>query len=310
MPSSPITNAAVAHPDRAGRLLHLLATVPDPRDPRGVRYPLVGVLAVAVTAVLAGARSFAAIGEWAADLPGEHLTRIGLAMAPDESTLRKLFARLDADRLDRVLGAWLWTRTAVIDGRRVIALDGKTVRGARTATTAAPHLVAALDHTNATVLGQVAITAKSNEIPAVRDLLANFDLTGVVVTVDAMHTQTDTATAITGAGGEYVFTVKGNTPTLHRQLKSLPWKGVPPHSSTETGHGKRVTRTIKVAAAPDWVDFPDAAQVAQVRRTVTKGGTKSVEVVYLITSADHTAAPPAVLAAWVQGHWSIENNLH
>jgi len=205
MPSSPITNA-VAHPDRAGRLLHLLATVPDPRDPRGVRYPLVGVLAVAVTAVLAGARSFAAIGEWAADLPGEHLTRIGLAMAPDESTLRKLFARLDADRLDRVLGAWLWTRTAVIDGRRVIALDGKTVRGARTATTAAPHLVAALDHTNATVLGQVAITAKSNEIPAVRDLLANFDLTGVVVTVDAMHTQTDTATAITGAGGEYLLT--------------------------------------------------------------------------------------------------------
>ena len=192
----------------------------------------------------------------------------------------------------------------------MIALDGKTVRGARTATTAAPHLVAALDHTNATVLGQVAITAKSNEIPAVRDLLANFDLTGVVVTVDAMHTQTDTATAITGAGGEYVFTVKGNTPTLHRQLKSLPWKGVPPHSSTETGHGKRVTRTIRVAAAPDWVDFPDAAQVAQVRRTVTKGGTKSVEVVYLITSADHTAAPPAVLAAWVQGHWSIENKLH
>jgi len=131
-----------------------------------------------------------------------------------------------------------------------------------------------------------------------------------VVTVDAMHTQTDTATAITGAGGEYVFTVKGNTPTLHRQLKALPWKGVPPHSSTETGHGKRITRTIRVAAAPDWVDFPDAAQVAQVRRTVTKGGTKSVEVVYLITSADHTAAPPAVLAAWVQGHWSIENKLH
>lgn len=205
MPSLPITDAA-AQPDRVSQLLDLLATVPDPRDPRGVRYRLAGVLAVAVTAVLAGARSFAAIGEWAADLSGEHLARIGLGMAPEESTLRKLFARLDGDALDRVLGAWLWTRTGVVDDRRVIALDGKTVRGARTATTAAPHLVAALDHANGTVLGQVAIAAKSNEIPAVRDLLACFDLTGAVVTVDAMHTQVETATAITAAGGDYVLT--------------------------------------------------------------------------------------------------------
>jgi len=309
MSSSPITDA-VAQPGRAGHLLDLLATVPDPRDPRGVRYPLAGVLAVAVTAVLAGARSFAAIGEWAADLPGGHLTRIGLASCPDESTLRKLFARLDADRLDRVLGAWLWTRSEVVHGQRVIALDGKTVRGARTATRTAPHLVAALDHTSATVIGQVATAAKSNEIPAVRGLLACFDLTGVVVTVDAMHTQSETATAITSAGGTYVFTVKGNTPTLHRQLKTLPWKEVPAHSATVTSHGRRATRTIKSVTAPAWVGFAGAAQVAQVRRTVTAKGKKSVEVVYLITSADHTAAPPAALAAWVQGHWKIENALH
>ena len=309
MSSSPITDAG-PQPDRASYLLDLLATV---RDPCGVRCPLTGGAAVAVTAVLAGARSFAAIGEWAADLSGEHLARIGLGTAvhgPDESTLRKLFARLDADALDRVLGAWLWTRSDVVDGQRVIALDGKTVRGARTATTEAPHLVAALDHTTGTVLGQVAIAAKSNEIPAVRDLLACFDLTGVVVTVDAMHTQVDTATAITAAGGECPVSVKGNTPILHRHLKTLPWKDVPAHSGTVTRHGRRTTRTIKVAAAPDWVGFPGASQVARVRRTVTRAGKKSVEVVYLITSADHTAAPPATLAAWVQGHWGIENRLH
>ena len=85
MPSLPITDAG-AQPDRVSQLLELLATVPDPRDARGVRYRLAGVLAVAVTAVLAGARSFAAIGEWAADLSGEHLARIGLGMAPEEST--------------------------------------------------------------------------------------------------------------------------------------------------------------------------------------------------------------------------------
>ncbi|MHB8274167.1 MAG: ISAs1 family transposase [Dermatophilaceae bacterium] len=313
MPSSPST-ATVDQPDPPGPLLDLLATVPDPRDPRGVRYPLAAVLAVAVTAVLAGARSFAAIGEWAADLPGEHLVRIGLTRAPEESTLRKLFARLDADRLDQVLGAWLWTRTGVVDGRRLIAIDGKTVRGARTRTgpgqSAAPHLVAAFDHDTGTVLGQLAVEAKSNEIPCVRDLLACFDLTDAVVTVDAMHTQTDTAAAITSAGGDYVFTIKGNTPTLHRQAKALPWKDVPAHSVTDTGHGRRVTRTIKVAAVPDWIGFPGARQVAQVRRTVTRGGKKSVEVVYLITSADPASAPPATLASWVQGHWGIENRLH
>ncbi|MEO3936823.1 ISAs1 family transposase [Dermatophilaceae bacterium Soc4.6] len=314
MSSSPITPAAT-QPERGTRVTHLLElleTVPDPRDPRGVRYPLAGILAVAVTAVMAGAQSFAAIAEWAGDLPLDHRTRIGLGVvaSPDEPTLRKLFARVDADALDRVLGAWLWTRTDDVNGQRVIALDGKTVRGARTATTSAPHLVAALDHTTGTVVGQVAVAVKSNEIPAVRDLLACFDLTGVVVTVDAMHTQTDTADAITTAGGAYVFTVKGNTPTLQRQLKALPWKDVPPHTTTVTNRDRRATRTIKSLTAPTWIGFAGAAQVAQLRRTVTRAGTKTVEVVYLITSATHTTAPPAVLASWVQNHWAIENRLH
>ena len=75
-------------------------------------------------------------------------------------------------------------------------------------------------------------------------------------------------------------------------------------------HSRRITRTIKVADVPDWIDFPGAAQVAQLRRTVTDKATKTVEVVYLITSASHTAAPPQRLATWVQGHWGIENRLH
>lgn len=316
MSSSPIRDV-VAQPARADRLLDLLATVPDPRDPRGVRYQLAGLLAVAVSAVLTGARSFAAIGEWAADLSGQQLSRLGLGAAPEESTLRKLFARLDADALDRVLGVWLFTRTRLVHGRRVIAIDGKTVRGARRRPDGtAPHLVAAFDHAAGVVLGQLAVDAKTNEIPCVRDLLACFDLADTTVTLDAMHTQTETATAITDAGGQYVLTVKANTPTLLRQLKALPWKDMPSHSVTTTGHGKRTTRTIKVAAAPAWVTFPGAGQVAQVRRTVTikskgkKKGKKSVEVVYLITSADPATAPPQTLAAWVKGHWSIENNLH
>ena len=90
-------------------------------------------MAVAVTAALAGCGSFAAIGQWAAESSAEMLVMFGLnrGHAPDESTLRKLFARLDADALGAALGVWMWTRTLLVDGRRVIAVDGKTIRGAR-----------------------------------------------------------------------------------------------------------------------------------------------------------------------------------
>jgi Transposase len=262
--------------------------------------------------VIAGARSFVAIGEWVACQPIETLRVLGVTgpAVPDESTIRRVFARLDPNVLDNLLGAFMWTRTHTVGQRRVIALDGKTVRGARSKTTTAPHLVAALDHHSGVVIGQLAVTAKSNEIPAVQGLLKLFDLTGVVVTVDAMHTQVDTATQITAAGGDYVFTVKGNQRKLFEACKALPWQDVPSHTVRTRGHGRTATRTIKVVTAPAWVEFVGAAQVAQLRRTVTRNGKRTVEVVYLITSADHQAAPPATLATWIQRHWGIENKLH
>ena len=104
------------------------------------------------------------------------------------------------------------------------------------------------------------------------------------------------------------MTVKGNMPTLYRQLKQLPWAAIPAVSSLSTGHGRRARRTIKAVLAPAWIGFAGAAQVAQVRRTVTKKGKKTVEVVYLITS-DRDAGP-ATLASWIRGHWEIENKLH
>ena len=97
-------------------------------------------------------------------------------------------------------------------------------------------------------------------------------------------------------------------PTLYRQLKKLPWAAIPAVSAVSTDHGRRARRTIKAALAPAWIGFDGAAQVAQLRRTVTKNGKKTVEVVYLITS--DRDADPATLAAWVRSHWEIENRLH
>jgi predicted transposase YbfD/YdcC len=268
------------------------------------------LISVAVCAVVSGARGFTAIGEWARDAGSSALERLGLERgAVDESTLRCLFARLDADRLDAVLGVWALTRTARVAGRRVIAIDGKTVRGARGGS-AAPHLVAALAHGSGAVLGQVAVSEKSNEIPAARELLGLLDLDGVVVTMDALHTQHDTATVVTSAGGDYVLTVKANQRSLYAQLKALPWTSIPVFTRTDRGHGRRATRTIKVVDVPAWIGFAGAGQVAQLRRTVTRNDRRTIEIVYLITSADARTAPPAVLAAWTQSHWEIENRLH
>jgi predicted transposase YbfD/YdcC len=295
---------------RSQYLLELLAQVPDPRKRRGRRHPLAGLLAVGIAAVTAGSRSFAAIGQWAADAGPEVLAGLGAARGPaEESTFRRAFALVSADVLDRVLGTWLWTRAVRADGRLVIAVDGKTVRGARNKNGKAPHLVAALAHGIGAVLGQVAVDEKSNEIPAVRDLLKAFaSLASAVVTIDAMHTQHDTAQLITGRGADYLMTVKANMPTLYKQLKKLPWAAVPAVSEVSTDHGRRARRTIKAVLAPAWIEFEGAAQVAQLRRTVTKKGKKTVEVVYLITS-DRDAGPET-LAAWARRHWHIENKLH
>jgi predicted transposase YbfD/YdcC len=295
---------------RSRYLLDLLAQVPDPRKRRGRRHSLAGLLAVGIAAVIAGSRSFAAIGQWAADAGPDVLAALGADRgAAEESTYRRAFALVSADALDQVLGAWLHTRAVRAGGRLVIAVDGKAVRGAKRKGGKAPHLVAALAHGIGAVLGQVAVNAKSNEIPAVRDLLAAFtDLAHAVITLDALHTQHDTAQLILGRHADYAMTVKGNMPTLFRQLKKLPWAKVPSVSAVTTDHGRRARRTVKVILAPAWIEFEGAAQVAQLRRTVTKKGRKTAEVVYLITS--DRRADPATLAAWVKGHWEIENRLH
>ncbi len=293
-------------------LTEVFAQVADPRKPRGVRHAVSTVLTLAQCAVLAGARSLVAISEWATEVDRIALSRHGIdphVVLPSESTIRRTLAVVDADGLDQRMAAWMATRVGQVAGRRVIAVDGKTMRGARR-DGHAPQLVAALDHGTGAVLGQLAVAATSNEIPALRDLLASMDITGAVITADAIHCQRETATHITDRGGHYLLTVKGNQPALRERLKNLPWKQVPAVSTVTTSHGRRVRRTVKTLEAPGWVDFPGAAQVTQIRRTRTVNGRKHIEVVYAICSLPMTAAQPAAIAAWIQGHWGIENRLH
>ena len=177
-------------------LTQVLRNVADPRDRRGVRHDLPTVLSLAITGVLAGCRSLTAIWEHATDLTGADLRSLGVEAGqalPSEPTIRRVLQDLDPTGLNTLLRSWLCTRTGSIEGRTVIAVDGKTMRAARTGKDPAPHLLAALDQATGTVLAQARVADKSNEIPALRELLKPLDLDGVVVSADAMHTQTDTA---------------------------------------------------------------------------------------------------------------------
>ena len=294
-------------------LREVLEGVADPRDRRGVRHALTAVLCLAVVGVLAGCRTLGAMREHVADLEPADLGALGLEEGralPSESTIRRVLQRVNADDLDARVSSWLRTRVGAIGGRRVIAVDGKTMRGARGAGERAPHLLAAPGRAGGVVVGQRRVADKSNEIPALRDLLEPLDLDGAVITADAMHTQRGTAEWIISRGAHYVLTVKGNQPGLKRELERLPWKDVPAVSVPDGSHGRRVRRTIKAVEAPAWIDFPGAAQVIRIRRTRTVRGRKHVEVVHLICSLPMTDAQPELVASWARGHWAIENRLH
>ena len=299
-------------------LLDALAQVPDPRDPRGVRYDLVPVLAVAVCATLAGARSFAAIAEWAADAGPELRAGLGLPGAvPDLVTIWRVLTAVDPAALDRVLGSWVMARVAArrAPGRRpVLAVDGKTLRGARTGESPAPHLMACLDHGTSAVCAQIAVDGKTNEITMFAGLLDQIPgLDGAVITADALHAQREHATYLHKRGAHYIFTVKGNQPGLHRQLRSLPWKDIPAgHSQTGRAHGRLEKRTVKAVTVTAGLRFPHAAQAIQIIRRTRRitGGKWRTETSYAITSLPAAQARPAQLAEWIRGHWKIENQLH
>jgi predicted transposase YbfD/YdcC len=284
------------------------------------------------SAVVSGARSFAAIAEWAADAVDDTLRRLGIG-APNASTIRRALSALSGDGFDTAIGGFLAGRLAAARAkagmrtprsapRRVIAVDGKTLRGSRVREVngdgRARMLMACLDHAAGVTLGQVEIGEKTNEIPMFSTLLDQVDdLAEVVVTADALHAQREHAEYLHSRGAHYVLTVKGNQPGLRRQLASQPWKDVPVgHRETDTSHGRTVTRTYKVITIAAGILFPHAAQAVQITRTrkpkrKNKNSSQRAkrETVYAITSLTAEQAPPAELARYIRGHWHVENKL-
>jgi len=322
---------ALGHADRlrsteTPHLLAYLATVTDPRARAGRRHPLVAILVLAAAAVVAGARSIVAIAEWAAEAPQPVRAALGTRCdpctgrwvwaVPTETTIRRTLARVDPEALAAAIGAWLADRDRPGQPgqhRRAVAVDGKTLRGAKRGDGRQVHLLAAMDHATRTVLAQRQVDGAPGEVPAFQPLLADLDLAGVVVTADALQTHADAAEfLVTVKQAHYLLTVKANQPTLLDRCARLPWHRIPVLDRTrDRGHGRVELRTLKAVTVHHF-GFPHTAQVIQVTRKVRDLGTRRwrTVVVYAVTSLTFAQAGPARLADLIRGHWAIENGLH
>lgn len=302
-------------PAAPAALLRALRTVPDPRKTRGRRHQLSTILAVAACAVIAGARSFVAIAEWAQAATPAALTKLGVTgEKPCESTIRRTLNRLDADGLDVIVGAWAALVATTSQRVQVIAVDGKSARGSAVGGGRCRHLLSALTHTDGLVLAQLDVDVKTNEIPLFAKLLDNIELLGAVVTADALHCQRIHADyLVEQRGAHYLLTVKGNQPALRRQLAQLPWDQVHiADTQNDRGHGRVEKRTIKVVSIDAGILFPYAAQAIQITRKTRRltSGKWRTETVYAVTDLTALQAHGQQLASWLRGHWSIENRLH
>lgn len=202
-------------------LLELLEELPDPRNPRGIRYPLVPVLALCLVAALAGYTTLAAISQFGRLRKHRLAHALGFKRGtiPAASTLSELLRGLDAEHLDRIIGRWLAARHA--SGWEVINLDGKTARGSRDGEAPGVHLLAAYAPQASAVIAQLRVEAKTNEHKAALRLLGVLPpLVGTVVTADAMFTHADVCAAVLERQGEYVLYAKKNQPQLRDDLEA------------------------------------------------------------------------------------------
>ena len=329
-PSSPDSGISV---DKAAEdadisgLLGLLASIPDPRSPQGKQYSLEFTLAVCVVAMLAGAKNYTEIARHAADMPQSLLRKLGAKWNwfrfryqwPGKSAIWNVLTKIDAAMMDRITGAWLAAQARKDEeGEWAIALDGKVMRGAWTDENDKVTMFSAMLHDEAVTIAQVRVPDGTNEITQAETLM---DAAGipegesVLVTIDAALTQRETAEYI-GAkpGWNYLMTVKGNQPTLQRQVfgKILPLlSGVPHHIMEEHSRGRIKKWSCWVTGA-DGVDFPHAAQSACIRREIFEisGDRISKENAFILTSGKAGEMTAAGVNQGVRRHWGIENKSH
>jgi hypothetical protein len=204
-------------------LMSLLKTICDPRKKRGIRHPATALLALSLGACLSGAKSYEAIAQWGQSLSREALLRLGFKRwtPPSEPTIRRFLQSVDAEEIDGKMGLWLLNQMGGMKGQ-ALAIDGKTLRGSHDREKKPIQLLSAVVAKEGIIVGQKKVKDKTNEIPMVQPLLDPLPIEGAVVTLDALHTQRETARyLVEDKQADYLLIAKDNQETLKNNIESL-----------------------------------------------------------------------------------------
>ena len=301
------------------------AELEDPRGRQGVEYPFLSIVMIAILATIGGATGWEDIETYAES----HQTWLGTlfslpnGVVPHADTYRRLFGRLNPQALERCFLGWV-NQIVEASGAQVIPIDGKTIKGSydRNHKQSALHVVSAWASENQLLLGQVKVASKSNEITAIPALLKLLDISGCIITLDAMGTQKEIAREIIGHGADYVLCLKANHPTLWAQVKgwfeqseATHFAGVE-HSHdqrVESGHHRREHRWVwavpisvmgSLHQIEQWAGLKTIVMVKRVRHLWNK---TTREVMFYLTSLP---CDGALIGRAIRTHWGIENQLH
>ena len=300
------------------------ATLTDPRCPfaPNSRHLLMDILVLAVCAVMSGAEGWEDIeeygkanAEWLGDL-------LDLPHGiPGHDTFRRVLSHVDPEELTQGFIAWTNALSAA-SGGDIVSLDGKTLRHSfdKATATAAIHMVSAWASANRLVLGQLKVKEKSNEITAIPALLRLLDVTGAVVTIDAMGCQKEIAKTMTDQGADSVLALKDNHPTLAEEValflndaRATGFADITHayHETVDGDHGRIETRRYWITSEIAWLgakaSWSNLHSVGMVEAQREVGNTIQVETRYFLTSLP---AQGVRFAQAVRQHWGIENSLH
>jgi predicted transposase YbfD/YdcC len=292
------------------------AAMPDPRRPNARHHKLEDILMIAFCASLCGAEScvdMAGFAQSKEDVLGEFLEMAN--GPPSHDTFSRVFRLLDPASFGSCFADYLSRFAQACKGH--VAIDGKALRGAhdRAAGGSPLHMVSAFASEARLTLGQLATDDKSNEIPAVRGLLALLSLEGCTVTLDAMHAQKETAQAILDKKADYILALKGNQGTLLDDVRLLfddPQSPIHDCAKTVDGnHGRIETREAVLCTDTQWLQkehgWPGLACIGKITAIREQDGQSTVQTRYYLLSRVMKAEE---FISLVRSHWAIENSLH
>lgn len=297
------------------------ADLTDPRR-RESTYPLINIVTIAICAVICGADDFVAIAKFGR-VKQKWLSRFldlkdGI---PSHDRFNAILAAIKPVEFEACLLSWI-TALHEITAGQLVAIDGKTLRRSfdTASSKSAIHMVSAWATANHISLGQVIVDDKSNEITAIPQLLKMLEITGSLVTIDAMGCQTEIAQTIIDSEADYLLAAKKNQPTLYdgiswffltQREQGFAGVRVSRHETHEKAHGREETRLYYVCSVPrdlpDRKRWPGLAAIGWTINDTMRDGKRCYEMRYYIMSRKLSAK---AFAAAVRGHWSIENSLH